>query len=131
MQGQGTFDLNFSGEAAHDVVERVALSRARIDKVFHGTITGTSVAHMLACNTGVEKSAGYVAIERIHGTIDGREGTFCVLHIGVMDRGARGLTVRIVPDSGTGELRGIRGEMTLRIEDNKHHYRIEYAFGEP
>ena len=106
-------------------------SRASFAKVFSGTLTGTSTVHMLACNTGVEKSAGYVAMERVHGTIDGREGTFCAMHIGVMDRGARGLTVRIVPDLGTGGLRGIRGEMEIRVEDNKHHYRIEYEFVGP
>ena len=131
MRGQGTFDLTVSGDPPYDTVDRVALSRASFEKVFSGTLTGTSVVHMLGCNTGVERSAGYVAMERIRGSLDGREGTFCALHIGVMDRGTRGLTIRIVPDSGTGALRGIRGEMDIRIEDNQHHYRIEYEFVAP
>lgn len=117
------------GEPPFDTVDGVTLSNATLDKTFTGAIVGTSTVHMLAARTPVDMSAGYVAIERIHGTLDGRTGTFALLHVGVMNRGERALTVRIVPDSGTGELATISGSMDIRIVDKKHHYEIEYAFG--
>lgn len=77
----------------------------------------------------VELSAGYVAIERIRYTIDGREGSFDLWHVGLMNRGERALTVRIVPDAGTGALATISGSMDIRIVDKKHHYEINYELG--
>jgi hypothetical protein len=114
------------GEPPFDTVDGVTLSKATLEKTFTGTIVGTSTVHMLAARTPVEQSAGYVALERIRCTIDGREGTFALLHIGLMNRGERALTVRIVPDSGTGGLAQISGSMDIRIVDKKHHYEIDY-----
>jgi hypothetical protein len=55
-----------------------------------------------------------------------RKGTFCLQHMGVMNRGAQSLTVTVVPDSGTGELTGISGTLTIKIEGAKHFYEFDY-----
>jgi hypothetical protein len=82
---------------------------------------------MLSAGTGVKGSAGYVAIERVVGRLDGRSGTFVLQHSGTMNRGQASLLVTVVPDSGTGELAGLAGTMAIDIVDGKHSYRFEYA----
>lgn len=127
QQAKGTFEIQMSAEPPYDEVEGVPLARARFDKVFTGPLTATSVVHMTSARTPVEGSAGYVAIERVAGRLDGRSGTFVLMHTGVMDRGARSLTVQVVPDSGTGELKGLSGRMDIQIEAGKHSYVLDYA----
>jgi hypothetical protein len=77
----------------------------------------------------VDGSAGYVAMERFTGTLNGRSGAFSLHHKGTMTRGAPELSVTVVPDSGTGELAGISGKMDIQIEGGKHSYELEYALG--
>jgi hypothetical protein len=77
----------------------------------------------------VKGSAGYVAIELVVGRLDGRAGTFVLQHSGSMNRGAASLSVTVVPDSGTGELAGLTGTMTIDIVEGKHSYRFEYSLG--
>jgi hypothetical protein len=104
------------------------IGRLLLDKQFHGDLEATSKGQMLTAGTPVEGSAGYVAIERVDGTLQGRRGTFALQHIGTMTRGAPSLTIRVVPDSGTGELNGLSGSMAITIVDGKHSYDLEYAF---
>jgi hypothetical protein len=68
----------------------------------------------------------YVAVERVTGTLDGKAGTFALHHTGIMERGAPALCVTIVPDSGTGELAGIRGTLAIDIRDKRHYYVLRY-----
>jgi hypothetical protein len=82
---------------------------------------------MLAANTAVEGSAGYVAIERVSGTLHGRSGAFALQHNGIMSRGDGQLTITVVPDSGTGQLEGLAGEMMISIVDGRHCYDFEYT----
>ena len=103
------------------------IGRLLLDKQFHGDLEATSKGQMLTAGTPVEGSAGYVAIERVDGTLQGRRGTFALQHIGTMTRGAPSLTIRVVPDSGTGELKGLSGSMSITIVDGKHSYDLEYA----
>jgi hypothetical protein len=125
----GTFEITMSGEPPFDVVDGVSLGRARFDKRFSGPMTATSRVEMLAARTPNAGSAGYVAIERITGSVEGKQGSFVAMHLGVMNRGADSLTITIVPDSGTGELTGIRGTMNIRITDGQHHYELDHTFG--
>lgn len=98
-----------------------------IDKKFHGDLEGTSKGEMLSAGTAVKGSAGYVAMERVSGTLDGRHGTFTLQHFATMTRGAPHLQIVVVPDSGTGELVGLAGRMTIEIEGGKHSYDFEYT----
>jgi hypothetical protein len=82
---------------------------------------------MLAALTTVKDSAGYVAIERVSGTLQGRRGTFLLQHTGTMTGGAQNLMVTVVPDSGTGQLAGLSGKRKINIVDGKHLYEFEYA----
>lgn len=111
----------------YDTSDGITLGRASFDKEFSGPLSGKSQVHMLAARTAVEASAGYVALERIAGTLDGRRGSFVLLHVGVVDRGQRSLTISIVPDSGTAELTGLRGRMDIQIKDGVHHYELDYT----
>jgi hypothetical protein len=129
MIAKGSFDVKMTPEPPYDDVEGVSLGRAALDKKFAGPLQAMSTAVMLAARTPVPSSAGYVAIERIVGVLEGRRGTFVVVHNGLMNRGAPALTITIVPDSGTGELAGISGRMAIQIVEGKHFYELDYQLG--
>ena len=123
----GTFDVKTTPQADDHAVA-LGFGRLTLDKTFHGDLTGTSRGQMLAAGTAVQGSAGYVALARVEGTLAGRRGTFILQHHGAMTRGAPSLTVTVVPDSGTDELTGLSGSMTILIEGKKHSYEFEYRF---
>ena len=99
-----------------------------IDKTFSGDLDATSQGQMLTGMTEVKGSAGYVAIERVTGKLQGRAGAFTLQHTGTMSRGTPQLSVTVIPDSGTGDLAGLSGHMTIEISDGKHSYNFEYTF---
>jgi uncharacterized protein DUF3224 len=125
-RARGTFDVKLGPELTENSTGG-ALGRMSLDKQFHGDLEGTSKGQMLTASTSVKDSAGYVAIERVTGTLHGRSGTFALQHSGTMTRGAPQLTITVVPDSGTGQLVGLAGKMIIRIEDGKHFYDFEYT----
>ncbi|OQP44849.1 hypothetical protein A4H97_10845 [Niastella yeongjuensis] len=106
------------------------LGRLTIDKVFHGDITGSSQGQMLSARTSVPDSAGYVAIERVEGTINGKQGSFVLQHNATMSKGQFMLNIIVVPASGTDELTGIAGTLNIIIKDKKHFYEMEYTLPE-
>ena len=103
------------------------LGRMSIDKQIHGDLEATTRGQMLAARTCIADSAGFVAIERVTGSLHGRRGSFVLQHDGRMQRGVQSLGITVVPDSGTGELAGLAGEFHLRIEDGRHSYTLEYT----
>lgn len=107
------------------------VSRMSLDKVFHGALEGTSKGQMLAVMTDVQGSAGYVAMERVNGKLDGRTGTFALQHSGTMTRGKPELIITVVPDSGTADLAGLTGRMTIDIVEGKHFYKFDYTLPKP
>lgn len=123
----GTFEVKLTPQSTDESAEGSTLGRMSIDKQFHGDLEGTSKGEMLTGMTSVKGSAGYVAIERVTGTLKGRKGTFLLQHSGTMTRGAPSLTITVVPDSGTGELVGLAGTMTITIADGKHSYDFDYT----
>ena len=123
----GTFDVQLKPQAPDDYADGAALGRMTIDKQFHGDLEGTSKGQMLTAATAIKDSAGYVAIERVTGSLHGRSGTFALQHLGTLTRGAPSLTVTVVPDSGTGQLAGLAGTMTIEITGGKHLYTFEYT----
>jgi hypothetical protein len=123
----GTFDVKVTPQAPDDTAQDASLSRLTIDKQFHGDLAGTSKGQMLAAGTSVQGSAGYVAIEKVTGTLGGHSGSFVLQHSGTMTRGAPQLTITVVPDSGTGELTGLAGKIMIKIEGGKHFYEFEYT----
>ncbi len=102
-----------------------------LDKQYHGDLEATGKGRMLTGMTDVKGSAAYVAIERVAGKLKGAEGTFLVYHTGVMAAGTQSLAIRVVPDSGTGDLSGIEGEMSIEIKGGKHFYKLQYKIARP
>ena len=123
----GTFDVKATPEPPEDKAEGSTLGRFSLAKQIHGDLEGTSTGQMLTAGTDVKGSAGYVAIERVTGTLNGRKGSFVLQHSGTMNRRAFQLSITVVPDSGTGELAGLAGKMAIIIADGKHSYDFEYA----
>jgi predicted flavoprotein YhiN len=127
----GTFDANRTPYPPYDMAEGATLGRTTITKMFRGDLEGTSVVEMLSAMSDVQGSAGYVAIERVTGALHGLSGSFVLQHSGIMSRhGIPTLTVSVVPDSGTGALKGIAGTMTIKIADGKHSYVFDYTLSD-
>jgi hypothetical protein len=98
-----------------------------LDKRYTGDLKATGQGEMLSAGTGVEGSAGYVAIEKVTGTLHDREGAFTLQHSATMNRGTPTLSITVVPDSGTGALTGIAGTMQIIIENKQHAYAFDYS----
>jgi len=130
LHAKGTFEVQMTPAGEGDKAPGATLGRSTIAKQFHGDLEGTSTATMLTAMTEVKGSAGYVAIERVTGVLNGRRGTFVLQHSGTMTRGAQQLSVTVVPDSGTGELAGLTGRMTIAITEGQHTYDFEYVISE-
>jgi len=122
----GTFEVTVTPEGEPQTTPGASLGAMSIDKTYSGDLVGQGVGRMLSAMTDVKGSAGYVAIERVSGTLHGRTGSFVLQHSGSMSRGAQHLVITIVPDSGTGELAGITGTKMIRIEEGKHYYDLDY-----
>ncbi len=123
----GAFEVKLVPQPPEDKAEGSTLARMSIDKQFHGDLEATSKGQMLTAGTDVKGSAGYVAIERITGTLRGRTGSFVLQHSGSLTRGAPQQSITVIPDSGTGQLVGITGKMTINIADGKHSYEFDYT----
>ena len=128
-RASGTFDVKLNPLPAYNS-EAPGLSRMSIDKQFHGGIEATSKGEMLSAMGTISGSAGYVAIERVTGTLDGRRGGFVLQHNATMDRGTPSLNIIVVPDSGTGDLAGLSGSMKIIIADGRHSYEFDYSLAQ-
>jgi Protein of unknown function (DUF3224) len=126
-RASGTFDVDVIPQA---LVAGSPHQRMSINKQFHGGLTGTSVGEMLATATESTGARYYVAIERVTATLGGRTGSFVLMHRGTMSRLGQELSVTVAPLSGTGELAGISGTLTITIVDKQHRYEFEYALPE-
>jgi hypothetical protein len=122
----GTFEVKLTPQ--DDKSEDKTMGRMTSDKQWQGDLVGTSTGQMLSGGDVSTGSAGYVAIEKFSGTVKGRKGTFILQHSGRMTKGKGQLTITVVPDSGTDELAGISGKLTIKIENGKHSYDFEYSF---
>ena len=124
----GTFEVKLVPQAHEESVGDASVGRMSIEKQFFGDLDATSKGQMFAVRTEVSGSAGYVAMERVVGTLQGRKGSFALQHSGTMTRGEKQLSVSVVPDSGTEQLTGLSGTMGIEIAEGKHLYTFEFAF---
>lgn len=127
-RASGSFEVKLNTLAVNE--EDSVRGRMSIDKQFHGDLEGTSKGEMLTAMSSVQGSAGYVAIERVTGTLNGLKGSFVLQHSGIMNRGEPNLTITVVPDSGTDQLTGLAGKMSIEIAEGKHSYVFEYTLPE-
>jgi hypothetical protein len=123
----GTFQVKLSPLLLNNNAADSSLGRLDIDKEFFGDLIATSRGEMLSAMTNVKGSAGYVAIERVSGTLQDRTGSFVLQHTGTMNRGEAKLEIIVVPDSGTDQLIGLSGKMMINIADGIHTYEFEYT----
>jgi hypothetical protein len=128
MHATGTFEVNLTPQqSTSETTPDPTRGRMSIDKHFHGSLEGTSLGEMLTGGNPAAGSAGYVAIERVTGTLDGRAGSFLLQHSATMHAGQFSLTIAVIPGTGTGELVGLTGSMNIIIDAGKHGYTFEYA----
>ena len=123
----GSFDVKITPLATDSPAEGSTLGRMSIEKQFHGDLEATSTGEMLTVGAAIKNSAGYVAVERVTGSLHGRTGTFALQHNATMTRGTGSLNIVVVPDSGTGELTGLSGRLSIEIAGGKHSYVFEYT----
>lgn len=126
MKIKGEFEVKLNPQDGYaQGNEGIKLSRMTLDKTFHGDLDAKSKGEMLSAMTPVG-SAGYVAIEQVQGTLKGKKGSFVLQHFGTINNGNERLILEVVPDSATGEIKGLSGTMAIIIEDGKHYYEFEY-----
>jgi hypothetical protein len=124
---KGTFTVDVKPAGDANVADGVTTGRMSLNKQFEGDLTATGVGEMLTAMSPVKGSAGYVAIERVTGTLGGHAGSFVFQHSGTMHDGAQQLSITVVPGSGTGELAGLAGTFTITIVDKQHFYEFRYS----
>ena len=126
----GSFTVEIKPRSKPVALDGVSLGRMSLAKEFTGDIVGTSSGQMLTALTPTKGSAGYVAMERVSGTLHGKRGSFILQHSGTMKEGQQTLSISVVPGSGTGSLAGIEGVLKLEIVDGNHNYELEYMLPE-
>ncbi|MFD0555613.1 uncharacterized protein DUF3224 [Stackebrandtia endophytica] len=122
----GTLETKWDEQPAYNSNDGVELAKVVVTKTFAGDIEAESAVEMVKAVTPVPGSAGYVGIERIVGKVGGKSGSFICQHNGIMTKGEARLTIEVVPDSGTGELAGISGQMSINVVDGQHYYEFDY-----
>jgi len=123
----GSFEVSMKPLSPPDESGGTSLGQMALEKTYAGDLVAVGEGAMLTAVTSTKGSAGYVAIERVTGTLDGRTGSLVFQHSGTMHRGTQELSITVVPDSGTEELTGISGRFTIHIVDGTHHYDFEYS----
>ncbi|HET6180408.1 MAG TPA: DUF3224 domain-containing protein [Candidatus Sulfotelmatobacter sp.] len=125
MHATGPFDVKMIPQ---DDKLGDGITRMLLDKHYHGDLEGAAKGQMLTTGISASKSGAYIAMETFTGTLQGKTGGFALHHTGIMRNGTPDLTINVVPDSGTGQLTGITGKMTIIIAaDGKHSYDFEYT----
>ena len=123
----GEFTVAMQPETMSAVAADSGIGRMSLNKHYQGALQAEGKGEMLAYMDRALGSGVYVAVERVTGAVEGRSGSFLLHHTGIMTRGAPGLTVAVVPDSGSGELEGLCGSLNIRIEGGKHYYDFDYT----
>lgn len=126
----GSFEVNLQPLSNAEVSSDGMFGRMLLTKQFSGDLSASARGQMLSAVTNVKGSAGYVAIDHVTGELDGRKGSFVLQHSGAMNRGAQVLSIMVVPDSGTGELAGLSGTLSINIVDGLHFYDFIYSLPE-
>jgi Protein of unknown function (DUF3224) len=121
---RGTFTVNIQPLTP---APAEGLSRFSIDKQIHGDLEGTTKGEMFSGGDPQQGAAGYVAIEVVTGTLQGKHGSFALQQMATMDSNGSKISITIVPGSGTGELKGIAGTFTIQVAEGRHSYELEYT----
>ena len=130
-QAKGSFEVKIAPVESSAIAQQAGIGRMTIDKTFSGDLEGLSKGEMLTGTTESTGSMAYVAIERVTGKLEGRSGTFVLMHNATMlksDPKSAELHLVVVPASGTDGLAGLAGKMSIMIDSGgKHTYDLEYT----
>ncbi|MEO5565059.1 MAG: DUF3224 domain-containing protein [Luteimonas sp.] len=126
----GSFEVSIKPLVFEGAADQAKTGRMSIDKTISGDLTATTQGQMLTAMTETPGSAGYVAIEHVTGTLAGHDGSFTLQHSATMNRGVPSMSISVVPDSGTGALKGLTGDFKINIVDGKHLYAFNYRLGD-
>jgi Protein of unknown function (DUF3224) len=124
----GTFSVKLELQPASVQADAAVIGRRSLDKKFHGDLEASSSGEMLSVMTDVDGSMAYVALEKVSGTLAGKQGSFILQHASQMVRGQPFQSIRVVPDSAMGDLLGLDGEMRIDVQNGEHSYVFEYHF---
>jgi hypothetical protein len=124
---QGTFEVKIAPLPADDATAATSIARYSLDKVYRGDLEAVSAGEMMGAGNVAAGSAGYVAVEQVTGTLHGRHGSFALQHSSTMDQGKYDMNIKVAPGSGTEQLAGIAGVLTIVIEGGKHSYSFDYT----
>jgi hypothetical protein len=124
---QGSFEVKMAPLPADEAIAATSIARYSLDKVYRGDLEGVSAGEMMGAGNVAAGKAGYVAVEEFRGTLHGREGSFALQHSSTMCDGQFDMNIRVAPGSGTGELEGIAGTLTIDLAGGKHAYSLEYT----
>jgi hypothetical protein len=126
----GSFEVSLQPLSNAEITSDAMLGRLLLNKKFSGDLTASARGQMLSAGTATRGSAGYVAIDYVTGNLEGRQGSFVLQHSGSMNRGVPTLSIMVVPDSGTDELAGLSGTLSINVIDGKHFYDFIYSIPE-
>jgi hypothetical protein len=126
-QARGTFSVQLT-PAVDDYLAQTPINRLTLTKQFEGDLQANSTGEMLSSMGMHPESAGYVVIEQVRGSLEGKEGTFVLQHYGIMNRAKSLLYLTVIPDSGTGDLQGLSGSMNIIVDNGEHRYEFDYGF---
>jgi hypothetical protein len=127
----GTFEVKVAPAEASEFEKAAGLSRYTLEKTLHGDLEGTARGEMLASAEEANGAMMYVAVDKVTGTLHGKQGGFTLLHRATMIKGdaaSAKMEIVIAAGSGTGELAGIAGTFTIVIDaKGGHSYTMEYT----
>jgi len=122
----GEFDVKTTPSELDGPEADEGLGRFALVKSYRGPLEASGTGQMLTAGSPAAGSAAYVALERVRGTLDGRSGSFVLVHRGTMTPAGQDLDISIAPDSGTGELAGLSGRLEITVEGGQHRYDLAY-----
>ena len=124
---KGYFDIKMVPETLSETARETGIGRMSLSKTFSGDLVGHSEGEMLGFRNLASGSGGYVAMETVHGTLAGQQGSFVLQHSSFMEGGAASQSIQVVPGSGTDELAGLSGQLVISREDGQHAYTFEFS----
>jgi len=121
MSAKGKFEVNLEPQKDEDA----PAGRMIIKKTYSGDLIGFGVGQMISKRTD-GGSAVYYAIEEFAGKLNGKSGAFTLIHKGFMSKESQSLDVVILAGSGEGELKNIKGTMSIVQDGGNHTYELNY-----
>src|SRR5579864_2715186 len=124
---QGSFEVRVAPLSPDEAIAATSIARYSLDKVYRGDLVGASAGEMMGAGNPATGRAGYVAVEQFTGALHGRNGSFALQHSSTMYDGHYEMNIRVAPGSGTGDLEGIAGTLTITVGGGNHSYSFEYT----